>query len=139
MQYQVKQGKKDAVPLRLMQGLLVSWGLSVLFSAVTAALVLGGRVGEGAVSTAAVLTLLVASFVGASLTAAKTEKRRMVICLAEGGIYYLSLLGCNALLFGGSYQGTVPAFLTVLGSVLLAGFLNLKRKSPKYKVKKWSR
>ncbi len=134
MAYQRKpaaEGKN--IPVGLAMSLAGSWGVTLIAASIVTILIAGEHVGESFLSAAAVGTMFLASFAGALLAAGQNDSGRLMICLGSGGVYYLSLLGCNILFFDGEYRGMIPALLTVVGSCLIAALLGTRRKRPKYK------
>lgn len=126
-----------SIPVGLALGFGASWAVTLAVTVFLTFLVLGGGTSETMLAPAAVAVVLLASYIGAIVGAKKIGHHRLQICLACGGVYYISLVGCNALFFEGSYQGMVPALLTILGSCLLAGLTGTRRKSGKFKASKW--
>lgn len=134
MTYQSKTADRSAsIPSGLGIGLLLSWVMTVGMGMVIAFLITGERIETTALAPMSVGTMLLAVFAGAMLSAKKIGSQRMVICLCSGGLYYVSLLGCNALFFDGSYRGILPAFLMVIGASLVAGLMGLRQKGTKFK------
>lgn len=134
MTYQSKTADRSAsIPVGLGIGLLLSWTTTVGIGMVITFLIAGERIETTALAPLSVGTMLLAVFAGAMLSAKKIGYQRMVICLCSGGLYYVSLLGCNALFFDGSYQGILPALLMVVGASLVAGLMGLRQKGPKFK------
>lgn len=134
MAYQIKpMGKTASWTVGLALGLGVNWGVTLLAAIIAASLISGDRVGEGFLPSVAVATVMVAAFAGAMVSAGKIGNRRLPVCLASGGIYYLSLVCCNALFYDGAYQGLVAGLMSILGTCLLAALVGLRRKPGKYK------
>lgn len=134
MPYKTKTPTKSAsIFAGLAMGLAVSWITTAVMAIGITLLIAGERVGETLLAPAAVVTVLLATFAGAWTAAQKVAVRRLIVCLAGGGIYFLSLLCCNALFFDGTYQGILPALLTVLGASLVTGLLGLHQKNRKFK------
>lgn len=134
MPYKTKTpAKSTSIFAGLAIGLVVSWITTMVMAIGMTLLIAGERVGETLLAPAAVVTVLLATFAGAWTAAKKAVVRRLIVCLASGAIYFLSLLCCNALFLDGTYQGIVPALLTVLGASLIAGLLGLHQKSQKFK------
>lgn len=111
-------GKAMSIPA----GISLAAGISILttlvFSWLLAWLVITGRVGENAIGYGAMAILLMASYLGAILAAARVKHRSMMVCALSGAAYFLCLLACTALFFGGQYQGIgVSALIITVGSV----------------------
>lgn len=134
MAYKMKQrGKAASMAVGLAMGFGISWAVTLLLAVMATFLIAGERVGESFLPSVAVGAVMVSAFVGAMVSAAKIGSRRLIVCLISGGIYYVSLVVCNGLLFDGAYQGLVAALLSILGCCLLAALLGLRRKSGKFK------
>lgn len=128
------QYKTKTVPMGVgvAMGLAVSWAITLLLALVVAIFVSAQRIGEGAVAPLAVATIILATLGGAVLAAGKIGSRRMIVCLLSGGVYFVSLLGCNVLFFGGEMHGVVAAMLLIFGLSVLAGLMGLRKKEGKY-------
>lgn len=93
----------------------VSMALTVILAVVTAKMVDMGTLAEGNVGYAALGILLISTVSGARLAAGRIKRRRLLVCLASGAIYYGLLLLVTALFFGGKYTGMGVTALAVLG------------------------
>lgn len=72
---------------------------------------------ETAIGYGASAILITASLLSSVLAFHKIKRQRVLICMAAGGTYFLSLLGITALFFGGQYQAVgVTAALVLAGS-----------------------
>lgn len=134
MSYQVKSTvNKSSIPLGLTLGLAVNWLTMLMGAAVAAFLIFGEKVDETAMPTAAVAIMVLSCMAGTTAAAKKAGFRRLPVCLASGGLYFLSLLCGNALFFDGSYRGIPAAALTILGCSLVVGLWGLRQKGQKIK------
>lgn len=134
MSYQVKSKvNKSSIPVGLALGLGVNWLIMLVGAAVAAILIWGEKVDETALPTAAVAIMVLSCMVGTAAAARKAGLRRLPVCLASGGLYFLSLLCGNALLFDGSFRGIPAAALTILGCSLVVGLWGLRQKGHKLK------
>ena len=131
MSYSLKQ--KTSIPFGLAWGWIVNVAVTLISAIFVSVLVAGERVGENRIGLAAVITVILSSFCGAIVAAKRIGYRRMIICLASGGIYYLSLLSCTALFFDGAFEGLGAAALTIIGSSIVAGLLGVRQKGQKTK------
>lgn len=137
MPYKMKtQAGTASISIGLAMGLAVNWVVTIAMAVMITVLIASERVGEVILPPAAVGTVLAAGFAGALVAARKAATRRLIVCLISGGIYFLSLLCCNALFFDGAYRGVVPALLTIIGISLVAGLLGLRQKNRKFKAVK---
>lgn len=131
MPYQTKTAKKVSIPVGLGLGWLAGVLVTLMAAVIATSLIAGEHAGEGVANTAAVAAVLCASFVGAMVAGGKIGNRRLLMCLASGGIYFVTLLCCNALFFDGSYQGLLAAALTIIGSSMVAGLMGIRQKRQK--------
>ena len=131
-------GRSKPMAAGLALGTVVSFLLTLVGAAVIANLILSEKLAEEAVGYGAVVVLLLASAIGAWLSAILVKRRWMLVCLGAGGIYYLLLLSVTALFFGGQYQGMGVTALLVLGGSGAVGLLGLGgKKSSGKKAKKY--
>ena len=122
-------GKSKPIAAGLVIGSIISVILTLLGAAITANLVLSGKLKTENVGYSAIIILLLASFIGAWICAVMVKRRWLLMCLGAGGIYYLSLLAITALFFGGQYQGLCVTALAVLGGSGAVGLLGIKGKN----------
>ena len=125
--------QKTSIPLGLALGWVVNLAVTLISAILVSVLVAGERVGENRIGLAAVITVVISSFCGAIVAAKRIGHRRMIICLASGAVYYLSLLCCTALFFDGKFEGLGAAALTIIGSSAVAGLLGIRQKGQKMK------
>lgn len=102
-------------------GLLVS----VAGAALTAWMILSGKVGQNRTEIAAWCILFLASFVAALIASKLTEGKKLQTALIEWGVFLVFLLLITALFFGARYEGVwigmivavIPCFaVVILGS-----------------------
>lgn len=122
-------GKAVSMPLGLAIGLAVCMAITLITAGISANLILSQRIGEGAIGYCAIVALLLSSAVGARLAAVVVKRRWMIVCMAVGGIYFLTLLGITALFFGGQYQGIGVTALMIFGGSGCVGMLGLRAES----------
>ncbi len=117
-------GRASSLPAGLALGGILSLLLTIILAVVTAKLVDVGSLPENNVGYAALLILLLASALGSAVAVGKIKRRRLLVCLASGAVYYGELLAMTALFFGGRYTGMGVTALVVsggMGLVCLAG------------------
>ena len=113
-------GTAVSIPVGLMLGTMVSLGITAILSAVSAWLILTGKLPEDSVGYCAMVILLASSAAGAATAIGRIKRRRLQMGLAAGGIYYGCLLAAAALFFGGIYDGMgVTALMVLCGSGLV--------------------
>ncbi len=123
-------------------GILIGAGSSVLITFAAALIiafsVLHWQMPEAMIGYAAILTLAVASALGAWIAAVKIKRRWMLACLCSSGLYLVALLACTSVLFGGQFQGVAMDIIAVVGGATMVGVLGLtKRESGNQKVRKF--
>lgn len=131
-------GRAASVPAGLGIALGVSMVITLAMAALTAYLEGKGIVKEADVGYMVMLTLLLASLVGALTAAGKIKRQRLVMCLASGLCYFLSLIAVTALFFGGQYSGVGVSLLLIMGAAFSAAFLKKgERKSTSVRKRKF--
>ena len=89
---------------------------------------------QTAIGYGAMIILLAASTIGASISAWKIKRLRLQVCLLSGVAYYAALLCITALFFGGQYQGMGVTALVVLAGTGVAILLSTReKKTRKYR------
>ena len=130
-------GTALSLPAGIGFGLLLSLGMTLLGCALIAWLMLTQKLQEEAIGYASIAVLALASAAGAFLSAGLVKRMRAQVCLMTGAGYYLVLLGCNALIFGGQYAGLgVTAVVIFLGCGCAALFGIVRQKGSKGKFRK---
>lgn len=102
--------------------MLVALGLTAVF----AALVDHGSIGEDMINPAGAFILTLSSLAGSLLSAAVIGHHRFAACLSTAVIYFGMLLACTAMLFGGIYQNVGVTALAILGGSGAAILLGLR-------------
>lgn len=115
-------GTASSVPAALAYGGLMSLATTMVLTAITAKLVDSGIIIWGNVGYAVLGILLISSWLGATITAGKIKRQRLLSCMAAGGVYFGVLLLMTALFFGGKYSGVIETGLLILCGSVLAAF-----------------
>lgn len=123
-----KRSADAPIPFALLGGWLTAWITTLLLTLITTILLAGEHISETAIAPAAVVTISISAIASAMVAAGKTTEKRMIVCMINGGVYFLSLICCTALFFDGTYQGIGGAALTVIGCSLISGFLSIRQK-----------
>lgn len=114
-------GRASSMPAGLAMGGLCSLGVTLLGSAVLAKLVSGEAMAESSIGYGVMVMLVLAAFLGAMVAFGRIKRRRMLVCLVSGAIYFAVLLSMTALFFGGQFSAVgVTALLILCGSALAA-------------------
>lgn len=124
-------GTAVTMPVGIAIGWEISIAVTLVGSVLVAKLISDEILQSTAIGYGVMLILLLASVLGAVVSIAKVQRRRLQVCLLSGAVYYASLLACTALFFGGQYQGMGVTALVVLagvGTVVLLGCREKKQK-----------
>lgn len=131
-------GTASSIPAGLASGALVSIGMTLAGAFLTAKLLDSQILKWDNCGYGVLVILLISSWAGAVVTASKVKRKRLVMCLASGGIYFILLMISTALFFGGKYSGVGETGLLIFcGSMvgLFSGFPGKnRRKRRKIKV-----
>lgn len=135
---QRRNGKAVSMPAGLTLGALTGLAVTILGSMILAKMMDAEWIGEERIGYGVMGMLLLASYLTAAISFGKIKRRRLLVCLCSGGIYFGILLSMTALLFGGEYSGVgVTALLIACGVILaiLPGFQQRRGgKRPKIKI-----
>ena len=112
---------------------------SLVLSAFVAKLVSQEITNVSSIDMMVVGTLVLASIIGALLACGMSARPRLLVCAVTGVVFYLMLVACNGLLFGGVYHalgGTAIAIFGGCGAVVLMGIKGEKRAAYNRRAKK---
>lgn len=125
------------MPLGVGMGVIFSVLLTIVGSAVVALLISREALPENGIGYCSIVILILSASISSAVSYGFIKHRRLVVCLLHGFSYYLVLLGCTALFFGGQYQGMGVTALVVLAGCGTVGLLGLKgEKATAIKMKK---
>ena len=116
-------GRAMAAPVGIGAGTGIAVAVTILGALVVAWMTDGMMLPEDGIGYGAMVTLLLASCLGARVAAGLVKRRRLLVCMATGGVYLLLLLGMTAFFFGGQYQGVAPTARLALGGALAAAMV----------------
>lgn len=129
-------GRAASMPMGIGIGILTSFIVTLLGTALLAYLIVGEHIGEGSTGYGVMMILVISSALGAWIASAKVKHRRALVCTLNGAGYYLLLLIVTVFFFGGEFTGMgISAIMVALGS--LAGmlpFAQKKGRKNKYKI-----
>lgn len=118
-----RQGKATSMASGLTFGATVSMGITVIGSAVLAKLLDLEKMTWENMGYGILIMLLIGSFLGSTIAICQIKRRRLLVCFAAGGIYWLLLLGIATFFFGGHYHGVMVACALILSGSLSAGLM----------------
>lgn len=116
----LRYGKSgDSMTVAVLTGSIVSVMSALAGAALVAKLVDGEWLQEDAIGYAVPLLLILSSYLGCRICAARCGKKWMG-CLLTALLYVVLLVSVNALLFDGQYSGVGVTLLTVTGGAGMA-------------------
>ena len=124
------------IPKGIGLGVAVSFVSTIIMAAIGALLLSTEKLGEGQESLITVISMLLASALGAITAIGITAAKRLPVCLATGAGYFLTLLAITALFFGGMYSGVGESGLVIMAGVLSVALLSLNSKKSNKKRRK---
>lgn len=120
--------KASSTGVGLALGLGVSLLITIALLAASAKLIQAELLQEERIGFTIMGTLLLASFGGAIASAWTIQRRKGLMCLCSGGLYWASLLAVTALFFGGQYDAVGVTALLILAGAGAAALLTMKEK-----------
>ncbi len=124
-------GTASTMPAGLLKGAVAAIIMTIAGAALMSALIIREVLRETSIGYCAMVVLLISPLAGALIAMNAVKQKLAIVAALSAGIYYLLLLGTNALLLKGEYTGMGVTALLVLagaGSALL-----LKLRQPKTK------
>lgn len=130
MTYRSKRSSKEKpFPFIVLIGLVTAWTIILLAGILVTNLVDKNSITEGAITQCAVITVSSAALISSYLAGTLQNEKRFLIAVLNGAMFFLSLLGVNAIFYTGKYEGIVGNLLTIMGSSIIAGLLlNIQKK-----------
>lgn len=120
-------GTASSIPGGLASGGFVSLAVTLIGAAVLALLIDKGVLAQTQLGYGVMVMILLASFLGASVSAAKIKRQRLAACMLAGVVYFGILLSITALFFGGQYQAVGVTGFLILGGSGCAALLGLRQ------------
>lgn len=122
-------GTTMSMPAGLAIGGICSLLITVVLSAIVAKLTESEVIAQESIGYFVISILLISSVAGSLVSFRKIQRRRLVVCLISGLIYYCVLLSITAMCFGGQYQGVGVTGMAILCGSCCAGLMGLRDKS----------
>lgn len=124
----------------MLAGLALGWGvemaLLICMSAIAAGAVLFGNAPVEMIGYSAVVILLMTSLMGAIYASAKSTDKNLLRCAASGVIYFATLMGMTALVFGGEFRAIGETALLIACGCIIAIMRNVSHEKNKKKGRK---
>ena len=129
-------GTTMSMPAGLTIGGICSLLITLMMSAIVAKLMESEVIEQESIGYLVISILLISSVAGSLISFGRIQRRRMVVCLISGLVYYCVLLSLTAMCFGGQYQGIGVTGLVILCGSCCAGLMGLREKSNSRRGKK---
>lgn len=97
-------GRASSIPAGLALGGAVSVGVTILFAAIMAKLLVSESMTWENAGYGIMVLLIASSFAGAEVAYRKIKRQKLMICMLSGLVYFAILLSITALFFGGQYE-----------------------------------
>ena len=111
---QNRTAARETLTGRLVMGAAVCIMMTLILTAVSAAVISAGRLPETATEYVAMIILLSGSLAGAIAGAGKKKEKRLYVCLMIAALFFAILLAMTAAFFGGQYRGIGVSVLMLL-------------------------
>lgn len=119
-------GKTISMPAGFAFGVCISLTITLILSALLAKLVSTERLEWEQTGYAIMAMLLIASMVGTKTVCVVVKRRKLLICVVEGILYWLTLFLMTALFFGGQYSGMGVTAIVIFCANAIVCILELK-------------
>ena len=128
-------GRATSIPAGIAWGTVTSVAITILGAMVTAKLIEGEVLQWMDAGYGALVILLLASWAGAVAGASKIKRQRLMVSLAVGIAYFMTLVLAVAVFFGGGYSGIGETGLLIFCGSILGALQGHGRKSVRKQLK----
>ena len=134
MRNRINTGCAVSMPVGLAIGGAVSMIITIGVCFLGARMILGGVMDQAMIGYCSLTALLAGAILGAVTAFKKIQRRKLMVCMLSGAVYFCLLLAITALLFSGQYEGIGVSLITViLGSFSAALLLGGEGKVKKHR------
>lgn len=112
-------GRASSIPAGLAAGAAVSILVTAVICLLGGWMIGSEIISQEQIGYCAIAALLVSAIMGSNTAWKKIRRKRLIVSLASGGIYYLILVAITIALFDGGFQGLgVTLVVILIGTVL---------------------
>ena len=112
-------GRASSIPAGLAAGAAVSILVTAVICLLGGWMIGSEIISQEQIGYCAIAALLVSAIMGSNTAWKKIRRKRLIVSLASGGIYYLILVAITIALFDGGFQGLGVTLVVILvGTVL---------------------
>lgn len=126
-------GRAVSIPKGLAVGAVISMLATIIIAALGAHLIASEILPQEQIGYCSLTALITGSILGAIAASGKVKRRRLMVCLLNGLVYYMILLAITALFFGGQYQGMGVTLITICLGSLAAALITSRDKKERSK------
>ncbi len=123
---QKRTGKASSMPAGLAIGAAVSIGITIIAAWILAKLLDAQTLAWQNVGYGIMILILLSSMGGAVVSIGKIKRRKLMVCMLSGLIYFIQLLSITALFFGGKYDAVGVTALLIFGGCGTIALLTLR-------------
>lgn len=116
------------MPAGFAWGMATSLGTLLLGTAITAKLIDSEIVTWETAGYIILIILILSSWMGALMSYQKIKRQKVVVCIINGILLFLSLIIITALFFGGQYSGVGETVLLIICGSVLAVLTEIRMK-----------
>lgn len=127
------KGKAMTIPGGLAYSAAVSLTMTILLSAITAAVLEKGILSFEHSGYAVMMILFFAAMTGGVVSAARIKHQILAVCIGSGILYFLILLSITALFYGGQYCAVGETTAVIAAGTAVAAAFSLRKMSWKPK------
>lgn len=116
-------GRASSIPAGLAAGAAVSILMTALVCIIGGWMIGAEMMEQNKIGYCSITALLASAILGSMVAGNKIQRKRLLISLASGGIYYAILVAVTIVFFDGSFQGMGVTLITVMIGVLASVLL----------------
>lgn len=130
-------GRASSIPSGLAMGAVISVLATFLICMIGAWLISSEILPQQKIGYCSVTALLASAILGALTSWRKIKRKRLMVCMLSGGVYFLLLVMTTVVFFGGDFRGMGVTFAVILmgsmAALLLTGEGRMGRTGRRYK------
>lgn len=121
-------GTTTELPKSILKGTAVGIMLTIAGAAAMSGLIINEVLKETSIGYCAMFVLVISSYVSAVVAMTSAARQKAIVSMMSGLIYYVVLLGVNAICFKGGYEGVGATGLLILAGAGAAVLIEIRPK-----------
>lgn len=122
-------GRASSVPAGLAAGAMVSILVTAVICVISGWMIGSEMIEQNKIGYCSITALIASAILGSMVASKKVQRKRFLISMASGGIYYAILAAVTIIFFDGSFQGMGVTFLTIMIGVLASALFSNRGRS----------